>query len=225
MRLRPHYAAAVLGLSTVAATSIVRVNELQPLRLRTASAEVDTTFVAPTTTAPPPATTTTSAPAASPLRSQVASRSAPRAPFEIGGEALALITYPWQERLSVSITFAGPRGGLRATSYTDGDHATVVVYVRPTDTPRVVAVNIAHELGHLIDYLRLTDDDRTQWLDARGRPGASWWACEYCEDYATGSGDFAETFAAWQVGAVDYRSRLAPLPGPAEMSALARFFR
>jgi hypothetical protein len=125
----------------------------------------------------------------------------------------------------VSVVFAGPRAGYRAVSTATNAGDQVIIYVRPTDTPQLVAVNIAHELGHLIDYRLLNDGERSEWLQIRNRPGATWWTCDYCQDYATGSGDFAETFAAWQVGAIDYRSRVAPLPSAVEMQQLARFFK
>jgi hypothetical protein len=155
----------------------------------------------------------------------VAAAIAPRSPAEVGRQALALITYPWQQRLNATINFEGPRNGMRAFSTSYPGYSVVTVYVRPTDTVQMTAVNIAHELGHLIDWLYLTDNDRAQWLSARGRPDATWFTCDGCTDYSTGSGDFAETFAAWQVAPVDYRSRLAPLPSPAEMQQLSRFFK
>jgi hypothetical protein len=110
----------------------------------------------------------------------------------------------------------------QSTAYRD--HEVITVFVRPTDTAPLVAVSIAHELGHLIDWRYLTDADRQAWLQERGRPDAAWWTCDSCSDYRFGSGDFAETFAAWVVGPFDYRSQLAPLPDSAQLARLAHFF-
>lgn len=85
---------------------------------------------------------------------------------------------------------------------------------------------VAHELGHLVDAVRLTSELRDQWLAARGIPaGTPWFGCDGCTDFATPAGDFAETYAQWQRGATTSRSQLAPAPSRAQLHALAaRFF-
>lgn len=222
-------AVVALGTATIAAIAFNARSAPPPIQLRASDPVADTVITAPTvptttTSAAPP--TTAAAPVAAPVHAAQADRVVTtRNPQAVGTEALAMITYPWRDRLNVTIAFAGPRAGYRATSTAYSGRNDLVVYIRSTDTPRLVAVNIAHELGHLVDYHRLTDADRKEWLNARGRPDVTWWACNYCQDYATGSGDFAETFAAWQVGGFDYRSRVAPLPSPSEMAALSRFFK
>jgi hypothetical protein len=190
----------------------------------------------PTTTAPtttPPGTPPTAvAPAVKATVAKAPVRQAQadqvvfsRTPAAVGQQALALITYPWRDRLQVAINFTGARSGMRAETTILPDHSEeITVFVRSTDTVRLVAVNIAHELGHLIDYDHLTDAERQEWLNERGRPDVTWNTCNYCTDYRYGSGDFAETFAAWQVGPVDYRSQVAPLPSADEFQRLARFF-
>jgi hypothetical protein len=142
-----------------------------------------------------------------------------------GAAALGLINYPWRDRLHATINFLGPRAGMRAHSTAFDGYAVIDVYVRPTDSTEQLAVSIAHELGHMIDWYLLNDVDRVAWSALRGRPGATWWACDSCTDYATGSGDFAETFAAWEVAPIDYRSTFAPLPAASALVELARFFR
>jgi hypothetical protein len=203
------------------------------------STTTTTVLPAPAPTVPPVPSTIAPAPArvvkkaaAAPATPQVPSRAQAqadqvafdRSPQDVGREALSMISYPWQSRLNVSINFEGPKSGMKASSTAYGDHEVITVYVRSTDTARIVAVNIAHELGHLIDYRHLNDQDRAEWLQARGRTDAPWWTCDYCTDYRFGSGDFAETFAGWQVGPVDYRSELAPYPSPEQMQQLTRFF-
>jgi hypothetical protein len=183
----------------------------------------------PTTVAAPP---TTAAQAVAPRRVAAAAPAQARAdrvvfdrtPDDVGREALAMIRYPWRDRLHATIRFEGPRAGLRAHSTAYADHEDITVYVRSTDTPTLVAVSIAHELGHLIDYRYLTDNDRQQWLQERGRSGLAWWTCDSCNDYRVGSGDFAETFAAWEVSAIDYRSEVGPMPGADQLQSLSRFF-
>jgi hypothetical protein len=187
---------------------------------------------APTTVAPTSTTVAVSAPApARTVRPVKTARARPAAqpaarPEDIGQRALELISYPWRDRLSVTISFAGPRQDMRAeTTLIGNQRAEITAFVRPSDTARSVAVSVAHEIGHLIDWTHLTDADRQEWLRQRGRPDVAWWTCDYCTDYRYGSGDFAETFAAWQVGPVDYRSQVAPLPSAAQFSELSRFFR
>jgi len=51
-----------------------------------------------------------------------------------------------------------------------------------------------------------------------------WFTCNSCADFATGSGDFAETFAAWQTGAQYFKGQLAPPPTAAQLAGLERFF-
>ena len=222
--------AVLLGIGVVV-LGVTHVHESQVTRVTQPRAEpvMAGTVVEPPTTTAPPETTTTAAPAPIKVATNRQAQSDrvvfDRTPNDIGREALSLITYPWQERLPVSIVFAGPRAGYRAISTATETGDQLVIYVRPTDTPRLVAVNIAHELGHIIDYRHLNDADRQEWLRIRNRPGTRWWTCDYCADYSTGSGDFAETFAAWQIGAIDYRSQVAPLPSPDEMQQLARFFK
>ncbi len=164
-------------------------------------------------------------PVATPAPKQQIDRAVERTPDDVGREALGMISYPWRDRLNVSINFAGARDGLRAQSTAYGDHEVITVFVRRTDTAQLVAVNIAHELGHLLDYRHLNDQQRKEWLQERGRPDVAWWTCDYCTDYRFGSGDFAEVFAAWQVGTVDYRSEVAPAPAPSQLESLSRFFR
>jgi hypothetical protein len=60
----------------------------------------------------------------------------------------------------------------------------------------------------------------------RGIPASTpWFGCSYCSDFATPAGDFAETYAQWQRGTFDSRTKIAPMPGSAALAALgARFF-
>jgi hypothetical protein len=217
----------VVGAIGLLAGSQLGASHARPVMATAAAVAPPTTLVTLTTVATP---VTVAAPAPEPVV-QLAAKERPaivtvpvRQPADIGREALAMIDFPWQQRLNLTIEFAGARSGMRATSTAYEDHDVITVYVRPTDSIQMTAVNIAHELGHLIDFRLRSDAERAEWLQERGRPNASWWTCNYCSDYAYGSGDFAETFAAWEVGPLDYRSTLAPLPAGDQMNRLAHFF-
>jgi hypothetical protein len=224
-------AAFLIGSAVAVGTAVGSDRHANHVSARRDPAMAGTVLTYATTTVPTTSTTatvakTTIAPRASDAEAAGDRVVFDRSPSAVGQDALALISYPWQQRLHVTIAFAGPRAGMRAQSstFTDGTEE-VTVFVRPTATPRSVAIDVAHELGHLIDARLLTDGDREDWLRERGRPDAQWWTCDYCTDYAVGTGDFAETFAAWEVGPDDYRSQLAPLPGAEQMASLSRFFR
>ncbi len=59
-----------------------------------------------------------------------------------------------------------------------------------------------------------------RWLDLRGIDSAPWWPDNRAADFATGAGDFAESFAAWQVGDASFRSELGEPPSDAELLLL-----
>jgi hypothetical protein len=135
---------------------------------------------------------------------------------------LALIHIPWQE-LGYEIVFKGPRPGYRAM--TMPAERRIEVYLRPQDEPPLVAYDIAHELGHVIDVTFNTAETRKEWRKLRGiDPETPWFGCSRCSDYNTPAGDFAETFALYLRGPQYFRSRIAARPTAAQLSALARFF-
>jgi hypothetical protein len=159
-------------------------------------------------------TTTTTAPVARsvPVRGN---------PQERGAEALALIHYPWK-RLGYSISFLGPRPGLLGG--TIPEQRQIVAFVRPDESVQQLAHVIAHELGHAIDKTYNSDARRQLWLHLRGAPSSEpWFTCYACPDFATGSGDFAETFAFTMVGDFD-RSQLGPPPDAATLARLTPLF-
>lgn len=138
---------------------------------------------------------------------------------ERGQAALAMLNYPWQT-LGYDIVFLPGRPYYRAMTYFD--EKRIEVYVRPGDELERIAFDLAHEIGHAVDYTYGTQERRSRWLQLRGiAAGTPWYGCSGCEDFATPAGDFAETFAYWQVGtAWQFSSRMAPLPGSAELNAL-----
>ena len=124
-----------------------------------------------------------------------------------GNSALSRISYDWRA-LGFSIEFLPERSGFRGLTFPYENR--IEVYVSDSLTDSHLAHVIAHEIGHMID-VRLNDaDDRRRWLTARGLPTSTqWWAGEAVSDFASGSGDFAECFATWQLG-TQPNSKLAP---------------
>lgn len=118
----------------------------------------------------------------------------------VGAVALASIAYPWQTRLGGwTIVFEAGSGSLRGR--TDSETQSIVVFVRPGESAASVARVLAHELGHAVDLTLNSTGTRRQWEAARGiGDEVPWWTTNVAADFATGSGDFAECFATWQVG-------------------------
>ena len=135
-----------------------------------------------------------------------------------GEAALDLIAYDWR-RLGWTISFhPAQRGVLGIASQHE---RRIRMYVRREHSARLLAFSIAHEVGHALDFSSGTAESRARWLELRGiAPGTEWFGCEGCADLDTPAGDFAEVFAAWQVGFVDFRSRIAPRPSPEQMRLL-----
>lgn len=138
---------------------------------------------------------------------------------ERGQAALAMIHYPWQT-LGYDIVFLPGRPYYRAMTYFD--EKRIEVYVRPNDELDRIAFDLAHEIGHAVDYTYGTPERRAKWLQVRGIPaGTPWYGCSGCEDFATPAGDYAETFAYWQIGTGwQFSSRMAPLPDQTQLNAL-----
>jgi hypothetical protein len=129
---------------------------------------------------------------------------------DVSEPALELIRYPWRSELQGwTITFLEPRGS--ASGYTWSAERHIEVFVRESDPSDRVARVLAHELGHAIDVTLNSPDDRRDWLTERGLDqDTDWWPGSGRPDFETGAGDFAEVFAASQVGEDDFRSKLNP---------------
>jgi hypothetical protein len=137
-------------------------------------------------------------------------------------EALSLIKFPWQQ-LKYNIVFKAPRPGYRAMTYPK--QQKIEVYVRPADDTRLLAYDIAHELGHAIDMTYNTHETRKKWMALRGiDPATPWFGCSRCSDYNTPAGDFAETFALLLFGPENFASRIAPPPTAEQLPLLRPFF-
>jgi hypothetical protein len=135
--------------------------------------------------------------------------------------AMALVDYPWRQ-LGYRILFESAQPGMQGRT-SPRRLGTIEIYVRPSVSANDLAHVIAHEIGHAVDLVYGNDQRRSLWLQLRGVGPQAWFPCSMCDDFSTPAGDFAETFAYWQLH--DYsRSRLAPLPTPAQLSQLAPMF-
>jgi hypothetical protein len=114
------------------------------------------------------------------------------------------------EQLGYRLRIAGPLTGVRGRTDTAG--RTITLFVAPGTTPHRVAHDLAHEVGHAYDVLRLNAARRAAYLRARGVPAAAWWADPEANDYRSGAGDFAEVFALCHATSPEFRSRLATRP-------------
>ena len=141
---------------------------------------------------------------------------------ERGQAALARIEFPWESKLpGWSIEFKESRSSVLGYTFTNENR--IEVYVRDSMSEPLLAHVIAHEIGHAVDVTHNSGEERREWLDARGIPGAPWWPSEGgVSDFNSGAGDFAEGFAAWQVGTGSYRSKLGPAPNSAQLELLAK---
>ncbi len=136
----------------------------------------------------------------------------------VGAEALTLISYPWRSVLpGWSVRFLPGRPGYLGGTWTETKR--VEVYVREGQSVEEIAFTLAHELGHAIDVTHFGDADRKRWASVRGFD-APWWAGSGVSDYASGSGDFAESFAVWQVGGRSL-SKLGGQPTAEQLAVLA----
>jgi hypothetical protein len=136
--------------------------------------------------------------------------------------ALAMINFPWQE-LNYDIVFLPARRGLRALLVSK--ERRIEVYARPEDNARLVAYDIAHELGHAIDLVYNTAERREKWRTMRGiDTSVPWFGCNRCSDFNTPAGDFAETFALVLLGPGQFAGRIAPPPVSEQVPFLTSFF-
>ncbi len=137
-----------------------------------------------------------------------------------GAEALARISYPWQDRLpGWEITFHPAEDG--AYGYTLTREHRIDIYVRSDQSDDLLAHVVAHEIGHAVDVMLNDGEDRRRWQRMRGIEDEPWWPDNRAPDFATGAGDFAESFAAWQVGSGAFRSTLGTPPSSEAKALLA----
>jgi hypothetical protein len=145
-------------------------------------------------------------------------------PVGKGEAALARVSFDWRTAFpNWLVEFRGPRNGLRALTYPE--QKRIEIFVRASDTPASLHRVFAHELGHVVDVERNSDDDRQRWIAQRGIDGGTpWWPSAEAPDFATGAGDFAEAFAVWETG-VTTRSSVAGQPSAADLDLIRELSR
>ncbi|UDY37032.1 hypothetical protein [Dermatobacter hominis] len=144
------------------------------------------------------------------------------AAIQASSRALGLLRFDWRAILpGWQIRFLPGRSGIRGATFPD--RQVIEIYVRSSDGPDELAHVVAHELGHAVDVSRLDDADRQVWRATRGIPaGAAWFPSgSGAPDYSTPAGDWAESFAHWQVGS-GWFSKLGPPPDTAQVAVLVR---
>jgi hypothetical protein len=151
----------------------------------------------------------------------VAQASAVSTPQERIAAAMARISYPWQQ-LGYRIVFEGPVPGMSGRT-SQRSMGTIEIYVRADETVDMLAHVIAHEIGHAVDLVYGNDQRRSVWLQLRGISPRPWFTCSMCQDFSTPAGDFAETFAYWQLHDFS-RSLLAPVPTVDQLTRLSPLF-
>ena len=140
-------------------------------------------------------------------------------PNQLGSLALKQISYPWQDKLpDWKIQFIGRSEGPMGLTYTREQR--IEIFVRPNQSVDFLAHVIAHELGHAVDVALNDGDDRDMWQTRRRIDDAPWWPENGANDFSTGAGDFAESFAAWQTGPGSFRSEIGALPSESDQELL-----
>lgn len=137
---------------------------------------------------------------------------------ERGQAALSRISYPWEEVLEGwTIVFEGPRPD--RSGWIDFRTRHITIYVRESHSNGQLAHVVAHEVGHAVDFHRVTPDERDRWIEARGLGDLSWYPDATSNDFSSPAGDFAESFAVWQVGG-NYQANLGGNPTAAQIALL-----
>jgi|GEM_PF-718260 len=138
----------------------------------------------------------------------------------LAGQALGLIQYDWQNSLKGwELRFLGAKKGYRGMTYPSD--RVIEVYLRDTDTALSLAHVVAHEMGHAVDLTYFDDGDRRAWTSARKfATTVPWFVAPGGADFSSGCGDFAESFAWWQVGPPTWFGELAPPPTQIQLGVL-----
>ena len=110
----------------------------------------------------------------------------------------------------------------RFVGYAFFNERRIEIYVRSTQTAYDVATVVAHELGHAVDVSLFDADDRETWLIARGLGDHDWWPEPgAASDFASGAGDWAESFAHWLLDDVS-QSELGAEPDDEQQALIER---
>jgi D-alanyl-D-alanine dipeptidase len=139
----------------------------------------------------------------------------------MAASALDAISLDWQALLpDWRVEFLEGRSGYLGSTWPAKQ--LIEVYVRDAQSPEDVAHILAHEIGHAIDVTLNNTEDRARWRATRGiAADTEWFVCCGRNDFFSPAGDFAESFAVWQVGAGNYRGRVADPPDAAQLAVMS----
>ncbi len=212
--------AKAVAASSAPSTSPATTTVTSTTRNPTGPSTTGSSTTTPAITGPSTTTPATTAPSTTTPATTATSALALPGYEQRGANALSLVSYPWQRQLpGWVIEFKPERKGYYGLTMVDENR--IEVYVRSDQSDALLAHVVAHEIGHALDVTLNDGDDRRRWQEARGISDAPWWPSPAATDFSTGAGDFAESFAHWQVGGTSFRSNLGPTPNDAQRALLA----
>lgn len=143
---------------------------------------------------------------------------------ERGRRALASLRDSGQ-RSGVTVSFKAAKSGYLGLTFPAQHHVDVFVRSCDVESEALLRHVVSHEMGHAYDAAHMTPALRDAYEAMRGIPaGTPWFGCNYCSDFATPAGDFAETYSQWQRGTADSRTKMAPMPTASQLAAIAAAF-
>jgi hypothetical protein len=129
------------------------------------------------------------------------------------------------QRSGVTVAFKGAKSGYLGLTFPERRHVDVYVRSCSAESFTLLRHVMSHEMGHAYDAAHMDAGLRKAYMAMRGIPaGTPWFGCNYCTDFKTPAGDFAETYSQWQRGSHDSRTQIAPMPGPAQLAQIASAF-
>jgi hypothetical protein len=141
-----------------------------------------------------------------------------------GQHALASLRDTGQ-RSGVTVSFLGAKSGYLGLTYPAAHHVDVFVRSCSAESAALLRHVVSHEMGHAYDAAHMTESMRADYKAMRGiSAGTPWFGCNYCTDFNTPAGDFAETYSQWQRSSSDSRTQIAPMPSPSRLAQIAAAF-
>jgi hypothetical protein len=141
------------------------------------------------------------------------------------GEAALATLKDNGQRSGVSVSFLGAKSGYLGLTFPERHHVDVYVRSCGSESFTLLRHVTSHEMGHAYDAAHMTASLRKEYMAMRGIPaGTPWFGCNYCTDFNTPAGDFAETYSQWQRSSHDSRTQIAPMPDSAQLAQIAAAF-